>query len=305
MNWDHARVFLAVARDGQMLAAARKLGLDHATVTRRLNALESDLGAKVFERSPAGCVLTTAGEQLLAIAERVEGEMVKAQSLLGNADLRLSGTVRIGAPDGFGTYFLAARLGAFAALHPDLVIQLVPLPQTFSLSKREADIAVVLDRPRTGRLVGRKLTSYSLSLYAARGHLDRHGPVASEADLADRLAVTYVQDLTYSPGLDYMDVLTGLCARRFECASVVGQMEAVRAGAGVGILHDYAAAAYPDLVPVLPALRFERSYWIAVHADMRGLRRIAEVEGFIATQVQAARRTFLVHHPRGEAAAVS
>ncbi|MGU3492537.1 LysR family transcriptional regulator [Xanthobacteraceae bacterium A53D] len=294
MNWDHARVFLAVAREGQMLAAGRKLGLDHATVTRRLNALEADLGAQLFERSPAGCVLTTAGEALLAIAERVEGEMVKAQSLLGNADLRLSGTVRIGAPDGFGTYFLAARLGAFAARHPDLVIQLVPLPQTFSLSKREADIAVVLDRPRTGRLVGRKLTDYSLSIYAARSHLETVGPIETEADLAGRLAVTYVQDLTYSPGLDYMEALTGLCARRFECASVVGQMEAVRAGSGVGILHDYAAAACPDLVPVLPKLRFARSYWIAMHADMRGLRRISEVEQFIAAEVQAARRIFRV-----------
>ncbi len=293
MNWDHARVFLAVARDGQMLAAARKLGLDHATVTRRLNALEADLGAKVFERSPGGCVLTTAGEQLLAIAERVESEMVKAQSLLGNADLRLSGTVRVGAPDGLGTYFLAARLGQFAALHPELLIQLVPLPQTFSLSKREADIAIVLDRPRSGRLIGRKLSAYTLSVYAARAHLEQHGAIATTADLADRLAVTYVQDLTYSPGLDYMEALTDLCARRFECASVVGQMEAIRAGVGVGILHDYAAAAYPDLVRLLPALRFERSYWIAVHADMRGLRRIEEVERFIAAEVQAARRAFV------------
>ncbi len=293
MNWDHARVFLAVAREGQMLGAARKLGLDHATVTRRLNALEADLGAKVFERSPTGCVPTPAGEQLLAIAERVESEMVKAQSLLGNADLTLSGTVRIGAPDGFGTYFLAARLAAFAALHPDLVIQLVPLPRTFSLSRREADIAVVLDRPRTGRLVGRKLTGYSLSLYAARAHLERFGPIETPEDLKDRMAVTYVQDLTYSPGLDYMEALTRLCARRFECASVAGQMEAVRAGVGIGILHDYAAAPDADLVPVLPQMRFERAYWLAVHADMRGLKRIEEVERFITTEVQTARRTFL------------
>ncbi len=294
MNWDHARVFLAVAREGQMLAAARKLGLDHATVTRRLNALEADLGAKVFERSPGGCLPTPAGEQLLAIAERVESEMVKAHSLIGNADLRLSGTVRVGAPDGFGTYFLAARLGQFAGRHPDLVIQLVPLPQTFSLSKREADIAVVLDRPRAGRLVGRKLTDYTLSVYAARAHLAAQGPIATPKDLAHRLAVTYVQDLTYSTGLDYMDALTDLCPRRFECASVVGQMEAIRAGVGVGILHDYAAASYPELVRVLPGLRFERSYWLAVHADMRGLRRIEEVERFMVGEVQAARRGFVI-----------
>lgn len=294
MNWDHARVFLAVARDGQMLAAARKLGLDHATVTRRLNALESDLGTKVFERSPAGCVLTTAGEQLLAIAERVEGEMVKAQSLLGNADLRLSGTVRIGAPDGFGTYFLAARLGAFAALHPDLVIQLVPLPQTFSLSKREADIAVVLDQPQEGRLIGRKLTDYSLGVYAARSYLERTGPVRSPADLRDRTVVTYVEDLAYSSGLDYAGVVAEQAGRRFECASAVGQFEAVKAGAGIGVLHDYAAAAHDDLVRILPQIRFERNYWLVVHADLHGLKRVAETERFIVDEVKAARSRFLV-----------
>ncbi|HQS47335.1 MAG: LysR family transcriptional regulator [Rhizobiales bacterium 24-66-13] len=294
MNWDHARVFLAVARAGQMLSAARKLGLDHATVTRRLSALEADLGAKVFERRPSGCTLTAIGEQFLPMAERVESEMLRARSLLGNADLKLEGTVRIGAPDGFGTYFLAARLARFAGLHPDLVVQLVPLPRTFSLSKREADIAIILERPQEGRLFGRKLTDYSLGVYAARSYLDQTGPVEHEADLADRTLVTYVQDLTYSSGLDYMGALIELTARRFECASVVGQLEAIRAGAGLGILHDYAAAACPELVRILPAVTFSRTYWLVVHADLRDLRRIAETERFIVDEVRASRGAFVV-----------
>jgi len=293
MNWDHARIFLAVARAGQMLAAARRLGLDHATVTRRLNTLETDIGAKLFERSPAGCILTAEGERFLLAAERVESEMVRAQSQFAHSGPRLEGTVRIGAPDALGTYFLAPRLPRFAAPHPDLVIQLVPLPRTFSLSKREADIAITLERPQEGRLFVRKLTDYSLSVYAARGYLARTGDIASEADLADRTLVTYVQDLAYSPGLDYMGALTDRCGRRFECASAVGQLEAIKAEAGLGILHDYAAASHPDLVPILPQVRFERAYWLVVHADMRELRRIAEAETFIADEVRSERAAFL------------
>ncbi len=292
MNWDHARIFLAVARAGQILAAAQRLGLDHATVTRRLTAMEAELGAKVVERRPTGCTLTSVGEQLLPIAERVESEFLKAQALLGGTDLRLEGTVRIGAPDAFGTYFLAPRLPALCEAHPDLVLQLVPLPRTFSLSRREADIAIILDRPEEGRLVGRKLTDYSLSVYAAPAYLERTGPVGGADDLKDRTLVTYVHDLAYSSGLDYMDALSRLCARRFECASAVGQMAAVEAGGGIGILHDYAAA-NRGLVRILPEIRFERAYWLVMHADMRDLRRIAETDRFIADSVRGCRAMFL------------
>lgn len=292
MNWDHARIFLAVARAGQILQAAQRLHLDHATVTRRLNALEADLGAKVFERRPTGCTLTTVGERFLPMAERVESEMLKAQSALGGSDLKLEGTVRIGAPDAFGTYFLAPRLARLAGQHPDLVLQLVPLPRSFSLSKREADIAVILERPQEGRLYGRKLTDYSLSVYASRAYLAAHGPVRTREDLAAHTLITYVQDLAYSPGLDYMDALSDAAGRRFECASAVGQLEAIKAGAGIGILHDYAAAAYPELVRILPDVRFERTYWLVVHADMRDLRRIAETDRFIAGEVRANRAHF-------------
>ncbi|MCS0495178.1 LysR family transcriptional regulator [Ancylobacter sp. MQZ15Z-1] len=293
MDWDHLRIFLAVARAGQMLAAARQLGLDHATVGRRLGALEASLGAKLLERRTTGSELTPAGERLLVHAERVETQMLQAQAALGNVDLALAGTVRIGAPDGFGTYFLASRLGRLAEEHPGLTIQLAPLPRSFSLPKREVDIAVTLQRPAEGRLVARKLTDYSLSVYASRDYLARTGPIDRLADLNGRLLVTYVADLVYSPALDYFEALREIEARRLECASVVGQMEAVRAGAGVGILHDYAARGHEELVPLLPELSFRRAYWLVTHADIHELRRIREVEGFIVAAVRETRHLFV------------
>ncbi|MCK0206566.1 LysR family transcriptional regulator [Starkeya koreensis] len=303
MDWDHLRIFLAVARAGQMLAAGRQLGLDHATVGRRLGALEASLGTKLFERRTTGSELTAAGERLLAHAERVETEMLQAQSTLGNVDLALAGTVRIGAPDGFGTYFLAPRLGRLAEEHPSLAIQLAPLPRSFSLPKREVDIAVTLQRPAEGRLVARKLTDYTLGVYAARRYLERTGPVETLADVAGRLLVTYVADLVYSPALDYFEAFREIEARRLECASVVGQMEAVRAGAGIGILHDYAARAHPELVRLLPEMAFRRSYWLVTHADIRDLRRVREVEDFIAGEVREERACFVAEPRAPEPAA--
>ena len=292
MDWDRVRIFLAIARSGQLLGAARRLGLNHATVGRQLTALEEELSAKLIERQTNGCSLTPAGEALLAAAERAESEFLKVEAQLSGTAEAVAGTVRVGAPDGFGNYFLSRELGALAAQYPDLVIQLVPLPRTFSLSRREADIVITLDRPKQGRMIVKKLTDYTLSVYAAQAYLDRTGMIEREEDLTGRLFVTHIDDFVYSRALDYAATLGRMMHRRFECGSVVGQMEAVRAGHGVGILHDYAAYQYPELRRVLPGIRFTRNYWLVTHPDTRDTQRVIAVQRHIAARVRAARQVF-------------
>ena len=199
-DWDDLRFFLAVARAGRLTAAARQLEADHTTVSRRISALEPRSRPSCSSASPQGYTLTEQGERLLAKAETMETQALAVASEIGGADLALSGTVRIGAPDGIGTYFLAPELGALAERHPGLTLQLVALPRTFSLSKREADIAVTLEQPTEGRLVSRKLTDYRLRLYASQDYLDRHGPVAELSDLAGKTLVTYVAGPALQPG---------------------------------------------------------------------------------------------------------
>ncbi len=294
MDWDLIRTFLAVARAGQILGAAKTLGLNHATVARQISALEETLDTRLFERLTHGCRLTPAGEALLPAAERVESELLQAGAKVSGAQAAVSGTVRVGAPDGLGNYFLARSLAALAAQHPALTIQLVPLPRTFSLSRREADIVVTLDAPRQGRLMVTKLTDYSLSIYAAQSHLHEVGPVTGKADLAGRLFITHVEDYAYSRALDYAAELATLMTRHYECGSVVAQMEAVRAGFGIGILHDYAAAAFPELTRLLPDIRFTRTYWLTTHADTHDTRRVAMVRDHIIQSVRGARRAFVL-----------
>ncbi len=292
MDWDNLRIFLAIARAGQILAAAKALHLNHATVARRLDVLEGQMGMKLFQRRTTGTLLTPAGESLLSRVERMESELLQADAAA--TQNTISGVVRVGAPDGFGTFHLAPRLATLANRHPNLTIQLVPLPRTFSLSRREADVIVTIERPKLGRAIIRKLTDYSLSVYAAKSYLKRHGTIPTTDDLKDRLFITYVEDITYSRALDYTAELAKLMRRHYECGSVVAQMEAVRAGEGIGILHDYAAAQYPGLTRILPAMQFRRTYWLMSHPDTHDTARVATVYHAIVQSVAERRGEFLL-----------
>ncbi|MCY1708647.1 LysR family transcriptional regulator [Pannonibacter sp. SL95] len=293
MDWDDIRVFLAIARSGQILGAARRLGLNHATVARRLTALEEALKTPLVERGTTGCSLTVAGERFLQSAERMEAEFLAARSELTDTEIDVSGTVRIGAPDGFGVAFLAPRLGELTARHPGLTIQLVPVPRSFSLSRREADIAVTIDRPDTGRLVAAKLVDYALGLYASRAYVERRGLPGQTSELRDHDLVGYVEDLLYSPSLNYGAEIVRDWSARFEIASALGQTEAVRSGAGIGILHAFIARKDPSLVPVLPQIRLTRAYWMVTHESSRPLRHVAAVQDFLRDLVTRDRAMFL------------
>ena len=285
MNWDDVRVFLAVARAGQILAASKRLGLNHATVARRVTALEDALKTKLLTRRTNGCELTHGGEEFLLAAERMEAEMLSARSTLGDEDVAIAGSVRIGAPDGFGVTFLAPRLSSLTARYPDLKIQLVPVPRSFSLSRREADIAITVDLPDQGRLVAKKLVEYSLGLYASRDYLQQNGSPATIEDLSQHRLVGYVDDLVISPSLNYAPELSRDWRPAFEISSALGQVEAVRAGAGIGILHAFIARRYQELVEVLPERIIRRSYWLSYHESVRTLRRINVVANFISDTV--------------------
>lgn len=293
MNWDDVRIFLAVARSGQILQAGKRLNLNHATVGRRVSALEDSLKTKLLDRRTNGCTLTSEGERFLHSAERMEAEMMAARSAVGHTDAEIAGTVRIGAPDGFGVAFLAPRLGALMERYPDLTIQLVPVPRTFSVSRREADIVITVERPDHGRLIARKLVDYTLALYASKAYLARHGAPEKPEDLSRHHMISYVEDLIYSPSLNYAEEFGKGWAATFECSSALGQTEAVRAGMGIGVLHAFIARQDENLDRVLPQTDVQRAYWIVYHESTRNLRRITAVSDFIHDLVERDKRIFL------------
>jgi DNA-binding transcriptional LysR family regulator len=294
LDWNNLRAFLAVARTGRLTAAAARLGADHATVSRRIAALETALRARLFERAPTGYTLTPQGERLVPTAEQIEALTLAAEAEISGADLSVSGVVRIGAPEGFGSYFLAPRLAQLAEAHPELEIELVAIPGVLSLSKREADIAVALSPPREGRLLARKLTDYSLGLYGARTYLDQAPPLATRADMSAHRFIGYIEDLLYAPELDYMDAPDAVIAVRLRSSNLIAQLRATAAGAGLCVLPDFIAGSEPDLVHVLPdQVKLTREFWLLTHADLKGVARVRTVAEFIATAVRGSRAVFL------------
>ena len=293
-DWNDLRAFLAVARTGRLTAAAQRLGADHATVSRRIAALERGLKARLFDRSPTGYALTHQGERLLPSAEAMESLALAAGSEVGEADLQVTGAVRIGAPEGFGSYFLAPRMAKLADRHPALEIQLVAIPGVLSLSKREADVAITLSPPREGRLLTRKLTDYTLGLYGADAYLDAREPITERADLGHQRFIGYIEDLLYAPELDYMQAPDVDIHVPLKSSNLIAQMQAALAGAGLCVLPDFIAAREPGLKRVLSGkVGLERSFWLVTHQDLKQLARIRAVTDFIVEEVKAARAELL------------
>ncbi len=295
MDWSDLQVFLAIARAGQMGRAGAALGMDPTTTSRRLRRLEAALGETLFEQTREGQVLTEAGERLLAKVEA----MAQAATAIGeggpaSASGLLSGTLRISASEGFGSWFLAAHVPDFVRAHPALTLDLVANSGFLSLSKREADIAVMLSRPKAGPVIARKLSDYSLRLYASQGYLALSGMPQAPADLLKRHSlVGYIPDLLYAPELRYLDELQPGLAPTLRSSSINAQHHLIAAGAGIGVLPCFMGDADPALVPVLPDRRITRSFWLVTHKDTHQLARIRAGRDWILGVVQRHRAALL------------
>lgn len=288
-SWDDLRYFLAVARTGQLSSAARRLRSNHVTVSRRVDRLEGALGARLFERSPRGLTLTTAGERLVATAQAMEREadLVEEAGPDGRASPR--GTVRLSTPEGFGNFFIGERLPRFAAAHPNLAIEFVTIQQIVSLSRREADVSVSLHPPASGPYRHEEIARYRLFLYASDAYLDACGPIDSREAVSGHPLVGYIDDMIFTPGLDYLsDILPGMRAS-YQSSSIQAQLAAGLAGYGLCILPHYIARRHRQLRPLLPReLHLTRSYWLALHEDLAGAPRIRAVADFLRREAGAA-----------------
>ena len=273
IDWSDYQAFLAIARAGQLARAAAQMGVDATTVGRRLRRLEARLGTTLFEQTREGQVLTEAGERLLAAVEAMA--LAAAEVSEGDEGGGLSGTLRISVSDGFGTWFLASRLPEFAAAHPGLTLDLVANSGFLSPSKREADIAVVLSRPKAGPVIARKLSDYALRLYASPAYLAATGMPEGPPDLArGHRLVGYIPDLLYAPELRYLDEIHPGLAATIRSSSINAQQRLLAQGAGIGVLPCFIGDADPALRPVLPGQRIMRSFWIVTHKDTHNLARV-------------------------------
>jgi len=289
-DWDDLRVFLAVARTESLSGAGKLLRLDPATVGRRIVKLEEALGARLFAKSPQGYGVTEAGLRLLPHAEAAEQAVQAAADDLRGGAGGLSGQVRIGAPDGCANYLLPQVVAAICDDNPGLEVQIVALPRVINLSKREADMVIAVSPPTAGRLTVQRLTDYHLHLAASLAYLDRHGTPQRRDDLTAHRIVGYIPDMIFDKELDYLAEI-GVTEVPLASNSVPVQLNWLRHGAGIGMVHDFALPSAPELVKVLPVeVSLTRAFWLIRHADDR---RIDRMNRFADLLAQGLRREVL------------
>ncbi len=289
MDWDNLRYFLEVARSGTLVAAARRLGVEHTTVSRRVQALEKQLGHALFAREAGGHRLTEAGRQLLPGVEAMETAVLGVERAASDPGGGPAGLVRVGATEGFGTLILAGQLARLTQKHPQLSIDLLALPRMLHLSRREADIVISLERPTRGSVIVTRLADYTLYLYGQRETLARRPLVQERDDLRHHAFISYVDDLLFTKELQFLDALHQPERFAFRSTSITAQYEAVRAGAGLAVLPAFMADRDPVLARVLPQeARFTRTFWMSMPAEAKNLARMQAVWGFLKETVREA-----------------
>ncbi|MBV6305257.1 LysR family transcriptional regulator [Candidimonas humi] len=288
LDWDGLRYFLEVARTQRVSAAALRLGVQHSTVSRRVQALEQSLDTVLFDKSKAsGFTLTEDGQRLFAYAEQMEGALLSAREELSGIGQTLSGHLRIGCTEGFGNYVLTPLMTDFLGRYPELTLDILPVPRFISLSKREADLAIALEQPQRGPYICTRLTDYELRLYGTHTYLERSGPIRSRADLAGHSFIGYVEELVFSDRLRYLeDVLPGSRVV-FKSTSVIAQYHAALRGGALAVLPCFMAAQDSRLRPVLEdQVVITRSFWMYCHEDLRRSKRVMALWDYLKKAVQ-------------------
>ena len=275
-DWDDVRIFIAAARAGSLGAAAQRLGIDAATVGRRVARLETGLKSTLVIRSPSGLQLTAAGAQLLQVGLQAESAM-DAAARVAQPDA-VAGTVRISASEGFGGAVLAPALAELHAARPGLRIELAASSGFLSPSRREVDMAITLSAPDSSRLIVETLTPYQLALYAAPDYLGAQARPERVEDLTDHSIVGYVDDLIYAPELRYLDEISPGLTPHLASSSIRAQRDIIAGGGGIGVLPCFLAL---GLERVLPTVLLERRFWLSTHRELHDTARLRAVRTWV------------------------
>ncbi|CAA2158831.1 HTH-type transcriptional regulator DmlR [Methylobacterium brachiatum] len=292
-DWNDLRSFLAVVRAGRLTVAAQQLGVDHSTLSRRITSLENALQVRLFDRLLTGYVLTEAGRSLVGEAERIEAVAIRISSDLMEAKVQMSGPVRVATPEGFGTYFLAQHLQTLAGRHPEVTLELIADPGVVSLARREADIAVTMERPDAGPLRAQKLMNYEYGLYGSEQFLREHGTGKGDLDYDGVRLIGYIHDMIPTPAHDYLSELIRGRRADLQISNIITQLSATLSGYGLCILPCFMAAQHRALRRVIPErIRFTRSYWLVTHVDVRAPARAKAIVAFLQDIVRENRSLF-------------
>lgn len=282
-DWDDLRYFLAIHRSGTLAKAASALSINATTVGRRLAALEKRVQARLFDRTPDGYVLTLTGRDLLARAERMEAEALGVERDIAGRDQKPVGSVRLSLTEMIATRFVAPHLARFRELYPGITLELECTHRTVSLSRREADVALRLSRPREDDVITRKLSSVPLALYAAHRYLERCGaPADAERSLRGHTLILFANTSSFAVENEWLTRRLDGAHVALRSDSVSSVYASVVAGAGLALLPRAVADYDGRLVRLDTETAPEpRTIWQAVHRDLIRSARVRAVLDFL------------------------
>lgn len=295
VDWEDIRHFLAVARIGSLSGAARRLKVNHATVSRRLAALESALDVRLVDRLPRSCRLTTIGRQVFERAVEMESGAYGIDRLARAAHAPLVGRVTLSAPPVLVTHLFTEQLARFRDEYPDIRLSLSAQGQQISLSRREADVAVRLVRPNEARSVTRKVGRLTFGLYAHRSYAQLASPERWQF-------IAFDQSFADLPQQSWLIGIAGDRPVACELNHISEHLIAVRAKVGVAGLPCFLADRDPDLVRIYDGVpEFERDIWLVVHRDLRKTPAVRAVMDFVSVVIAGNRYLSIDSEPRAAA----
>lgn len=271
MNWDDLKYLLALQQHGTLSAAARYLGVNQTTASRRLERLEGDLGVKLFDRVDHKLVMTPEGEHALSSIQQMEEAALTIEHNLKNRNLSLYGTVRVTSVPMFTANFIAPRIKEFYQQYPNIHIELVGADSDLNLSRREADLAIRFARPTTGNVLIKKLGEVGFAAYASSLHYSN----AAQLALSDFRWAGYDESLQHFPEARWLSSNVNekqLVATTTDVASLTAL---IQSGLVAAVLPCMTGDTHPDLIRLTGSTPIcHREVWLLSHPDAKKIRRI-------------------------------
>ena len=287
IDWDDFRYFIAVAKTGSLTTAAKKLGSNQPTVGRHIDALESALGTKLFQRTVKGLLLTEEGEYVFENSHLIESTVIKIQRKSQGEEEEFSGTVRVALPEGLCLEVLTPTLPKFYKEYPNINLILNISSSSANLTQGEADIAVRLYRPKDANLVAKSLGQMTLGLFSSKDYIKKYGSPANENELKNHRIITYSDQLSDLPENQWLLNYSDPVSRILNTDNTTARLNATIAGVGISIQPHILCRNKETLVPLLEKVKLpSHEVWLVYHNDLRHLGRIRAVTKFVTSIIQ-------------------
>ena len=284
VSWDEFRLVKAIADTGSLAGAGDVLALNHSTVFRRLNALEQDLGSRLFERARTGYVPTPAGEEMVALSARMFDDITEFERKVSGRDVKPSGELRVTTNDSLVAHLTTPMFGAFCRQYPEIKLDVVVDNRALNLTRRDADVAIRATAEPPETLVGRRIASIAWSVYGSK---DAKIPQTNDpSDLATHTWIGFGDAIGSIGPARWMSRAVPASKVFYKLNTVLGLSQAIEAGLGIGFVPCFIGDKAPGLTRLLQTpMVFDASLWVLTHPDLKNSARVRAFIDFMSREL--------------------